>query len=141
MDQCAQEEGEDGRRGVPTEAGPQDASPKPGNSPQTDTGAVDDSIDRHAAGQSSVNGCQSVELKEASGEEQSDPEPRAEEGDVAPSKETDAAEPMDVGVCEGSGAAGSDSCVPPMQPTHNGTTLKTDEDSHTGLFASTIYLG
>ena len=138
VEQCAQEEPEGRRGGVPTEAGQPDASPKPNNSPQTptDTGVMDESVKQHAGGQSSENGGQNVELKEASAEEQSDLVTCEKEGDIAPSKETEPADPMDVEVCEGSGPAGSDSCVPPSQLTHNGTTGKMDEDSHAGLFAT-----
>uniref|UniRef100_A0A8C5C750 ATPase family AAA domain containing 2 n=1 Tax=Gadus morhua TaxID=8049 RepID=A0A8C5C750_GADMO len=92
MDQSAQEEGEDGHRGgLPTEAGSQDASPKPDNGPptQNNTGATDDGIDHPAGGQSSGSGGQDVDLKEASTEEQSDAVTSEAEGDIAPSKETD----------------------------------------------------
>ncbi|XP_056458216.1 ATPase family AAA domain-containing protein 2-like isoform X1 [Gadus chalcogrammus] len=133
MDQSAQEEGEDGRRGgLPTEAGPQDASPKPDNSPptQNNTGATDDGIDHPAGGQSSGSGGQDVDLKEASVEEQSDVVTSEAEGDLAPPKETDPAEPMDVGGCEGGIAAGSDGCAPPGRPAHDDTTGKTEEESH-----------
>ncbi|KAK0155594.1 ATPase family AAA domain-containing protein 2 [Merluccius polli] len=118
----------------PHEAEQQDEAQKPNNSPQTQTnmGGINKSIDQHAGEESTGTCAENVEFKAASGDKQSDVVTCKEEGTVAPPEESSQAELMDVGGCEGSSLAGSDSCVPPGQPAHN-STVKIDEDLHAVL--------